>query len=487
MRGVTHKILDLENSIERNILITMIMSTEFLKKIVRIIDVSLFATEVAGQVAQWVLEYYERYGSAPSKAMEGIFEAHQPTLNEVDSQWVAMFLISLNKQYVEGSEGELSTNEAYLFDRTITHFKKRQLYVNSHKVLKLLEVDRVAEAETIWNSTMKAPVVMEDLGMDPFDPEVIFKLRAVGMRFSMSLGIKPLDILAGPQLSEWLIMTMAPMKRGKTQFLTHCALRAKLLGMNVVYISLESGYEDMINRILMAAGSMVSSGNGKVEFPMFDKVGGIYYEEQQRPSVQDTGSVLEVIYRFKRLAMGQAIMKSFPSYTAGLTEIKRYLDTLEIMAGFVPHVICVDYLGAMKPPKGPFGRDIYDVNAKGLKSLSEERKCIVFSAHQGSRRTLDKMNMNPSDIPEDVRILGHVDVLYGLNQTEEEKKANVMRMNVLMHRFRRFNRFKQAKILQQPEAGQFCIDAEPCDAPMPKDDYKPSMRRGKANEENDAD
>jgi hypothetical protein len=242
----------------------------------------------------------------------------------------------------------------------------------------------------------------------------------------------------------------------------------------------------MVNRALMAAGSMVSSGSGRVRFPEYKDItsaaAAVSYTEQQRPSVHDTDAVLEMLYRFGRGAHGRSVMKSFPSYMAGLTEIRRYLDALEALQGFTPHVICVDYLGAMRPPKGFTGRDVYDSNAKGLKSLSEERKCVVFSAHQGNRKTLDAMNMSPTDVPEDVRILGHVDILYGLNQTEREKEENVMRMNVLMHRFRRFNRFRQARILQQPEAGQFCLDAVACDAPMPKDVNRPTGR-GKENED----
>ena len=466
------RIVKVDGSLERSILIGMITSADFLKKVARIVQPELFAGEAAGTVARWVLGYHEQYREAPLRAVQGLFEEGRGELSEGDAEWVAELLASVSRQY-EAEGAPQAGNEAYLLDRAAAHFKKRALQVGATKALRLLEVGRVDEAELLYAAALRSPVVMEDLGVDPFDPATVLRLREGGMRFGMSLGIGPLDAMAGPQLSEWLVMVMGPMKRGKTQFLTHCALRAKVLGLNVVYISLESGYGDMVNRVLMAAGSMVSSGSGRVRFPEYGENERIRYTEEQRPNVNDTGSVMEMLYRFGRGARGQAVMKSFPSYTAGLAEIRRYLDALEALQGFTPHVVCVDYLGAMRPPKGFTGRDIYDVNAKGLKSLSEERKCIVFSAHQGNRKTLEAMNMSPTDVPEDVRILGHVDVLYGLNQTREEKEQGVIRMNVLMHRFRRFNHYRQVRILQQPEAGQFCLDAVACDAPMPKDFDRP--------------
>ena len=154
-------------------------------------------------------------------------------------------------------------------------------------------------------------------------------------------------------------------------------------------------------------------------------------------------------------AKGRLRLKSFPSYSAGVTDIRRYLDSLEAVEGFQPHVLVVDYLGAMAEPKGKSGRDVYDHNSKELKAIAEERKMVVVSAHQGSRQTLDSMNMRATDVPEDVRILANVDCLFGLNQTESEKDDNVIRLNVLMHRFRRFSRMRQVRVEQMLDRGVF--------------------------------
>lgn len=469
-RGRGRKVVLTDGYLERDLLVAMITGTVFLKRVARLADARLFASPEAGRIATWVLEYFGRYREAPGDDIRGLFEENRDGMDEGQAALVAEILKSLSEQSKSGA----GNNEAYLFDRAVRHFKKRSLEVTAEGVRRLLDAGRLEEAEVLWSGALRAPAVAEDLGIDPFDPEAVMRLREQGSRFGMTLGVAPLDRLAGPQLSEWLIMAMGPMKRGKTQFLTHCSIRAKVLGLNVVYVSLESGYEDNVNRALMSVGSMVNSGDGRVSFPSFNEKGGVRYDVAERPNVRDTGAVMDMLWKFNRMGMGRSKLKSFPSYSAGLVEISRYLDALEAVEGWSPHVVCVDYLGAMKPPKGYTGRDIYDVNSKGLKSLSEERKCIVFSAHQGSRATLEKMNMSATDVPEDVRILGNVDILYGLNQTDEEKAKNIMRMNVLMHRFRGFNRIKQALILQQPEAGQFCLDAVACDAPMPKDMSRPT-------------
>lgn len=459
----SYKVVEIDMSLEKNILIGMITSTDFLKRLAPVLDLRLFTTKASMKAAQWVMEYHGRYAKAPERDIEAIYRDKMRYMDGADAEWMSMFLGELSQQYER-----TGLNEAYLFDRAVEYFRKQRMTNDSKAVLKLLEDGKVSEAEQLWLKSMRMPGAVEDAGVDPFNMAQVRKLKEGRSRFGMSLGISPLDSLAGAQLSEWLIMVMGPMKRGKTQFLTHCAVHAKLLGLNVVMFSLESGYEDITDRMLMSAASLTYNERDMILFPKFSPDGKVVYEKIDRPSVRDLDAVGTAVRKFNRLAVGSVRLKSFPAYTAGLDEMRYFLDYVEAFEGLIPHVIVIDYLGAMRPPKGATGRDAYDVNSKGMKGLSQERKCVVFSAHQGSRATLEKMTMRPTDIPEDVRILGNVDILYGLNQTEEEKEQNVMRMNVLMHRFRKFNRLKQVKILQQPEAGQFCLDAVACDAPLPK-------------------
>jgi len=84
--------------------------------------------------------------------------------------------------------------------------------------------------------------------------------------------------------------------------------------------------------------------------------------------------------------------------------------------------------------------------------------------------------MHPMDIPEDIRVLANVDALYGLNQDEEEKEEGVIRLSVLMHRFRKFSRMKQVRVEQNLARGIFHLSNRIIDAPREK-------RKGKNGKE----
>lgn len=473
------RIVDVTAQTEKSIVTGMIISTEYLKKVMPVFEYEYLDTEGCGLVAKWVVEYFTRWGEAPGDKIGAIFLEKARGLDDPMREWVSELLDRLSKDYV--TKG---INVDYLFESSVHYFKRQRLRKVTERIIRLLEQDKVDEAEQQWLGMMGMPTEV-DLGINPFDPVVAMELLNQQYRPSLTFGIPAFDRLAGPSLSEWLVMFMGPMKRGKTMMLNHIALRSAMSGYNTVMVSLESGYRDLGPRLWMMFGSLTGGNNknGKIRFPYFSKRAGddVRYKEAKRPVVNEE-TVSKALDVFNRYAPGQIRMRSFPSYSAGADDIRLYLDSLEVFEGFHPHVVLVDYLGAMKAPGRLQGRDVYDVNSKHLKAIAEERKVIMFSAHQGSRATLEKLNMHPMDIPEDVRILGNVDALYGLNQTDWEKEQGVMRLNVLIHRWRDWNRLKQVKVLQQLAAGQFYLDARLVDAPKGRD-----LKRARRNDDGEED
>ena len=458
------RVVDVDSSTEKNILIGMIMSTTFLAKIIPIFDYDYFDVPASVTVSKWVVEYFARYTKAPQAVIQDIYTKKVMTIDEDDAEWIGIFLKSLSKEYEKQG-----FNESYLFDVAMRYFKRQKLSNSSKQVLKLLEQDKVEEAEETWLDSMKMPGDI-DTGLNIFDPEVARQLMKPDSRFELHTGIGAFDQLAGGIKSEWFVAFMGPMKRGKTRILMHIAIHSALVGFNTVFISLESGYQDIGYGMWMNAGSLTMNKDNVLIFPEFenqeDKLSTrVRYVEYERPRVFDEDAVLRTIENFNMIARGTLKVKSYPAFTAGIGDINTYLDSACVFDMFTPHVIIIDYLGAMSAPKGVYGRDVYDINSKGLKAMSQQRKAIVISGHQGNKKTLDKLNMHPTDVPEDVRILANVDAIYGLNQTDNEKDRGEIRISVLMHRFRKFSRRKHALVLQQLEAGQFHLDSRIVEAP----------------------
>jgi len=56
--------------------------------------------------------------------------------------------------------------------------------------------------------------------------------------------------------------------------------------------------------------------------------------------------------------------------------------------------------------------------------------------------------------------LGHVDAMFFVFQTEEEKRVGVMNVGIKMHRHREFDINRTVKILQKLQTGQVNLDSE---------------------------
>ena len=450
--------------IEKQLLIGLITSDNFVKRILPVFEYDYLDLETVRKMARWVVEYHQVYGKAPGLHIQDIFNEKKGRLKEEEADWMERFLVELDRR-AEKSGG---FNDEYLFRSCVKYFGKQKLRKNSEKVLDLLEADKQDQAERVWLDSVGIPEA-GDLGIDPFDRNVVKKLFGREKeRASLGLGIKSLDRMVGPVKTGWLGMFMGPMKRGKTKMLLHMAVRSVTKGYNTVFFSLETEEADNAKMIWSSVGSLASQ-NSELDFPYFGEDDKVMHETVSRPLL-NMGNVLKAVKTFSRVMGGPKLrVKTFPMGTAGVDEFKKYLDLLEALLYFSPHVIIVDYLGNMKAPKGFSGRDVYNENSMALKALGQERDAIMFSAHQGSRATLEKVNMSPSDMPEDIRIFANVDALYGLLQTDKEKDEGIMRVNVLGHRHRKFTRMKQAKVLQQFGAGQFVLDDRIIDMPASKD------------------
>ncbi len=450
------KVTNVNMDIEKQLLTGMIVSDGFLKRIVPVYVPEFVDIEAVRLVAGWAIDYHTKYGKAPGAMIQDIFKDRARALKEADAEWISGMLAGLSGEYER-----LGFNEQYLFDNVIGYFRRQKLEKSARKVLELLDRDRLEDAEDIWLNSMRIEAA-DDLGFDPFNEEQAKRLFEADkeLRVKTTLGIGSLDRMTRELKGGWFIVVMGPMKRGKTSFLAYAAIHSWLTGLNTVFISLESGDEDTARRFWMNLGSLTEEKDNLLEFPSFvdRKTGEVEYSKRRRPRVTRK-AVIELARKFggHRRKFGRLRVKTFPAFSAGVKDIESYLDRLEVYENFTPHAIVVDYLGAMTSPE--HGRDHYDYIGKRLKGMAEKRKSLVFTGHQGSRKALEELTtMRGGDVPEDVRILAHVDVMYGLNQTEQEKEEGKMRVNVVAHRWKRFSPYRQALLLQQPEAGQFYLD-----------------------------
>jgi len=155
-------------------------------------------------------------------------------------------------------------------------------------------------------------------------------------------------------------------------------------------------------------------------------------------------------------------MVAWPAFSAGLSEIQSCLRSWEHMEGFVPDVIVIDYADILKPfTQFHEERHNLDRTWKGLKALAQTTKTLVVTATQTRRSTLEKDgDVGQADISEDIRKLAHVDAMWGISQSPDEKRWGMARIGMLGQRHDEFDVISQCYVLQQLKCGQFCLDSK---------------------------
>jgi replicative DNA helicase len=171
--------------------------------------------------------------------------------------------------------------------------------------------------------------------------------------------------------------------------------------------------------------------------------------------------------RVKKKAKGMATMYgkdmfrvlSYPIGTANLGDIKNDLEVLEYSEDFIPDVVIVDYADILKPENTSLvGREAINETWKGLKSLAQDRHCLVVTATQANRESIGKKNVRQTHVSEDIRKLAHVDIFGVLNQTAKEKRKGVIRIGIIARRHGESDEGVQALAIQSLQIGQPFLD-----------------------------
>lgn len=211
--------------IERKIIIGLITSTEYLQQIQKHWNPMLLQSDAAKKIAGWVWEYFDKFGHAPMKDIEGIFfsKLKDPKLPKVTAEEIQEDILpSLSKEFEK--EG---INVDYLLAESKRYFTERRLINVQGSIESLLAVGDVLGAEAVLCSYTPAIVDSAnavDLSSDEADERIAhaFEIgQEVLIRFPGKLGeFMNLELVRGA-----FVAIMAAEKRGKTFWLLELAMR----------------------------------------------------------------------------------------------------------------------------------------------------------------------------------------------------------------------------------------------------------------------
>ena len=132
---------------ERKIIISAIVSTEFLQQIKPVWDIQYIESVTARRIAMWVWEYFEKYNEAPNRNIESIFHSKlkdNKLPKEIAEEIEEEILPGLSTEY-ENTEFNLE----YILAETQKYFKQRQLSILSQNINNLTKSGELADAEKL--------------------------------------------------------------------------------------------------------------------------------------------------------------------------------------------------------------------------------------------------------------------------------------------------------------------------------------------------
>ena len=203
------KKLNLDN--ERKILIYLITSDDFCKRIIPIFHPAHLKSEYSRIVGEWIVEYYSKYKEAPKQIIQEIYrEKREYIKDEEDSDLVADFLQKLSTDYANTSPNNLE----FSAEKAEKYLKLRSVEVLiedlQNSVIKndpLTAEQMIANYSRVEMPTGEGTDLLEDSQniIDAFndEEEVLFKFPGV------------LGDIAGTFSRGEFVSFMAPMKRGK--------------------------------------------------------------------------------------------------------------------------------------------------------------------------------------------------------------------------------------------------------------------------------
>jgi len=207
-----YEIRKFDASLERRIVIGMIVSAEFLAEAAPMFRPDLFRVPALRTLAKWCVRYWSEYGKPPAVHIQDIYESKRRAQEVADEQApeIETLLAGLSNEYIANP----NLNHRYLLQQMERLMRSRSLLALGEDLVTLASTENVEDAELVLAGYK--PVVREGISWsDPFrlseeQQEAIFTDGDVLFRFPGAVGN-----LIGPIERDSFIGIQAPEKRGK--------------------------------------------------------------------------------------------------------------------------------------------------------------------------------------------------------------------------------------------------------------------------------
>lgn len=505
--------------IERRITIGLLISTEFIRKVVDLYDPQFIRSEEARLVNSWAFNYYEQYDQAPGHDIESIFMEEAPRLDKAQAEFIEDILDSM------ADEIERETfNLAYLEKQAKQYFRRRKLDTYVDRVKSELQNDDIDRAEEAAENFRTIDVEEND-GTIPFDePDKLREAFESDTEPLISMGGALGYFMDSTLVRDGFVPFLGSNKVGKTWWLQEMGMRAQETKKNVVFFQAgDMSEKQQLRRmavrlarrsyrrrycnpmyipVLDCLHNQMDTCSSKLrdcdrgifekkteneisELPMKAYVqqfkdnpeyepctscrwerrsnfkGAVWYVHREAVEPLSWKEAYRKGHAWNKRYGKRFRLFTYPNRGLTVSMIARKLDSLEKKHGFVADVVIVDYMDLLAPDKAmprEF-RHSQDAIWGRMRGLSQERQLLILSATQADAKSYGKHTLSRANFSEDRRKLDHVTAMYGLNTTELEKGKKIQRINEIVLREDEFSASRQVHVLQCLQIGRPYIES----------------------------
>ncbi len=423
------------------------------------VDVSLFEFPY-DIICEHAFTYIDKYKVAP-----------KDHIHDVLIDYLAKQKKGLRKQ-VEGKLKDLfdlsqkGINTQYTID-TLSAFVRQQTLKQGITAAAELILSRdgddetMEEAERILSESMNKSLELFDAGVNMGDSDQLEAFFKSDADRYLPTGIPELDERRCGPVRGGVHLYIALLKMGKSWWMAHLAKMSLLNNYKVCHITLELSDMEVYGRYLQTFFAVPKrEGDYDQTWFQFDSdknLVGFHFESIARHFGMNEEARGELITNIEKWTpmLSKLWIKKLPANDTTLLHIETYLDNLEITKGFIPELLLIDYPDLMEIDVKYYRLDLGRIY-KGLKSMAGKRNIAIGVVTQANKQK-GKTKIDSEGAAEDFSKGMTVDMVMSYNQTDNEYKLNLARIEVLASRADE-DKFT-VLISQNYKTGQYCIDS----------------------------
>lgn len=430
-----------DSNLERQILIGLCTDRSFLTGAVSILDLGLFQSKYIRIVAEWCISYFKKHKQAPKRTIQNIYyswvERSKP--NDDDADAVRDLLEDLS---AESDRYEL--NSQYLLQSLSEYVTTRRLEILQATIGDQLGRGKV---DLALSAVQKFRGVPAD---DPSEFNPFTSRRALRCVFSDP----PKPIIRFPGVAgeffnaamtrDSLIAIQGPEKRGKTFWCLEFAYRALRDRRRVAFFEVgDLSERQLIRRVAIRMAGMPATHMPSIRMPVNlevdeDGLANVDFKRIKLRSVLSAQAAYRAQKRFcrrYRITESNAMFSVHANSSMNVAGIQMILERWKMDYSFVPDVIIIDYADILAPEDARKElRHQVDDTWRALRRLSQDWSACVIAPTQANAASFSATTQSMKHFAESHRKMAHVTGMLGLNQTDDEKEQQVMRLNWIVLR-----------------------------------------------------